>query len=126
MLGPLDEIKTADNMRRHPECVINIPDPPLWPEVEKLAPLTDKNPVPELKTRQFHFGPHKFETADLTPFASEVVKPMRVKECPVHMEARVERSLADASLPRSKFSAYTLPATLSWTATTSTRKNGRP
>jgi flavin reductase (DIM6/NTAB) family NADH-FMN oxidoreductase RutF len=44
MLGLLDETKTADNMRRYPECVINLPDPSLWPEVEKLAPLTDKNP----------------------------------------------------------------------------------
>jgi len=90
-LGLLDETKTADNMRRHPECVINLPDPEMWPEVEKLAPLTAKNPVPDLKTRQFHFEPHKFETADLTPFAIEVVKPMRVKECPVHMETRVNK-----------------------------------
>ncbi|MBV8113334.1 MAG: hypothetical protein JO300_01230 [Silvibacterium sp.] len=27
MLGLLDETKTADNMRRHSECVINLPDP---------------------------------------------------------------------------------------------------
>jgi flavin reductase (DIM6/NTAB) family NADH-FMN oxidoreductase RutF len=91
MLGLLDETKTADNIRQHPECVINLPDPEMWPEVEKLAPLTAKNPVPDLKTRQFHFDPHKFETADLTPFASEVVRPMRVKECPIHMEARVNK-----------------------------------
>ncbi len=65
MLGLLDETKTAENIRRHPECVINLPDLSLWPEVEKLAPLTGKNPVPDLKTRQFHFGPQKFETADL-------------------------------------------------------------
>ena len=91
MLGLLDETKTADNMRRHPECVINLPDPEMWQEVEKLAPLTAKNPVPELKTKQFHFDPNKFETADLTSLASEVVKPMRVQECPVHMEARVNK-----------------------------------
>ena len=91
MLGLLDETKTADNMRRYPECVINLPDPEMWQEVEKLAPLTGKNPVPELKTKQFHFDPNKFETADLTSLASEVVKPMRVQECPVQMEARVNK-----------------------------------
>ena len=42
MLGLLDETKTAENMRRHPECVINLPDLSPWPEVEKLAPLTGK------------------------------------------------------------------------------------
>jgi flavin reductase (DIM6/NTAB) family NADH-FMN oxidoreductase RutF len=61
----------------------------MWEHVEKLAPLTGKNPVPELKTKQFHFEPEKFDAAGLTPMASELVKPARAKECPVHMEARV-------------------------------------
>jgi flavin reductase (DIM6/NTAB) family NADH-FMN oxidoreductase RutF len=91
VLGLLDETKTADNFRRHPECVVNLPTPDMWPEVEKLAPLTGKNPVPELKTKQFHFEPQKFETANLTRLASELVKPMRAKECAVHLEAKVTR-----------------------------------
>jgi flavin reductase (DIM6/NTAB) family NADH-FMN oxidoreductase RutF len=57
--------------------------------VERLAPLTGKNPVPELKTKQFHFEKEKFQAAGLTPRGSELVKPARAKECPVHMEARV-------------------------------------
>jgi flavin reductase (DIM6/NTAB) family NADH-FMN oxidoreductase RutF len=61
----------------------------MWQSVEKLAPLTGKNPVPDLKAKQFHYKPHKFEAAGLTALPSEVVKPMRAKECPVHMEARV-------------------------------------
>ena len=61
----------------------------MWEKVEKLAPLTAKNPVPALKAKQFRFEPRKFETAQLTPIDSEVVKPMRAQECPVHMEARV-------------------------------------
>lgn len=89
LLGLLEETKTADNMRRHPECVINLPSPDMWERVEKLAPLTGKNPVPEIKAKQFRFEPHKFPVAGLTPLASEAVKPMRAKECPVHMEARV-------------------------------------
>jgi flavin reductase (DIM6/NTAB) family NADH-FMN oxidoreductase RutF len=89
MLGLLDETKTADNLRRHPECVVNLPSPEMWEQVERLAPLTGKNPVPELKTKQFHFEKEKFQAAGLTPMGSELVKPARAKECPVHMEARV-------------------------------------
>ena len=89
VLGLVDETKTADNLRRHSECVVNLPTPEMWQQVEKLAPLTGKNPVPELKAKQFHFEPEKFETANLTPLASDLVKPKRAKECAVHLEARV-------------------------------------
>jgi flavin reductase (DIM6/NTAB) family NADH-FMN oxidoreductase RutF len=89
MLGLLDETKTADNLARVLECVVNIPSPEMWPQVEKLAPLTGKNPVPDLKARQFRFEPDKFAVSGLSPVPSEVVKPERAKECPVHLEARV-------------------------------------
>jgi len=89
LLGLLDETKTADNIRRHAECVVNLPGPEMWEQVEKLAPLTGKNPVPELKIKQFHFEREKFKAAGLTQMQSELVKPARAKECPVHLEARV-------------------------------------
>ena len=89
LLGLLDETKTADNVRRHAECVVNLPSPEMWEQVEKLAPLTGKSPVPELKSKQFHFEREKFDAAGLTPMASELVKPARAAECPVHMEAVV-------------------------------------
>jgi flavin reductase (DIM6/NTAB) family NADH-FMN oxidoreductase RutF len=89
MLGVLDETKTAENLERHPECVVNLPDPAMWPNVEKLAPLTGKNPVPEIKAKQFRFEADKFGASELTQLASELVKPARAMECPVHMEARV-------------------------------------
>lgn len=89
MLGLLDETKTAENFARHAECVINLPSPDMWPQVEKLAPLTGKTPVPEIKAKQFHYEHQKFEASGLTPMPSEVVQPMRAAECPVHMEARV-------------------------------------
>jgi flavin reductase (DIM6/NTAB) family NADH-FMN oxidoreductase RutF len=89
LLGLLDETKTADNLARHAECVVNIPSPELWPQVEKLAPLTGKNPVPEIKAKQFRYEKKKFEVSGLTPLSSETVQPARVRECPVHLEARV-------------------------------------
>jgi flavin reductase (DIM6/NTAB) family NADH-FMN oxidoreductase RutF len=89
MLGLLDETKTAENLARHPECVINIPSPDMWQQVEKLAPLTGKDPVPEIKAKQFRFEKDKFGAAGLTTLASEIVKPMRAAECPIQMEAKV-------------------------------------
>jgi flavin reductase (DIM6/NTAB) family NADH-FMN oxidoreductase RutF len=72
-----------------PKILVNLPTPDRWPEVEKLAPLTGKSPVPELKAKQLHFEPQKFETANLTRLPSELVKPMRAKECAVQLEAKV-------------------------------------
>jgi flavin reductase (DIM6/NTAB) family NADH-FMN oxidoreductase RutF len=89
ILGLLTETKTAENVLRHGECVVNLPSPEMWRNVEKLAPLTGKNPVPELKAKQFHFEPCKFAAAELTQLASELVRPARAKECPVQLEARV-------------------------------------
>ena len=91
MLGLLDETKTAENLARHPECVVNLPAPDLWQKVEALAPLTGKNPVPQIKAKQFRFEADKFAAAGLTPMASELVRPMRARECSVHMEAKVLR-----------------------------------
>ncbi|PHE54081.1 hypothetical protein COF68_33635, partial [Bacillus toyonensis] len=30
--------KAIENLERHPECVINVPSPSLWENVEQLAP----------------------------------------------------------------------------------------
>jgi flavin reductase (DIM6/NTAB) family NADH-FMN oxidoreductase RutF len=91
MLGLLDETKTAENLERHPECVVNLPAPNMWREVEILAPLTGKGPVPQIKSKQFRFEKDKFAISGLTPIASELVQPARARECPVHMEARVNK-----------------------------------
>jgi flavin reductase (DIM6/NTAB) family NADH-FMN oxidoreductase RutF len=89
MLGLLDETKTAENLARHAECVVNLPSPDMWQCVEKLAPLTGKNPVPQIKAKQFRFEKDKFGAAGLTPLPSELVKTSRARECPVQMEAKV-------------------------------------
>jgi flavin reductase (DIM6/NTAB) family NADH-FMN oxidoreductase RutF len=91
MLGLLDETKTAENMERHAECVVNVPSPDMWQAVEKLAPLTARNPVPQLKAKQFRFVADKFRAAGLSRLASEIVQPARVAECPLQMEAKVNR-----------------------------------
>lgn len=91
MLGLLDETKTAENLARHPECVVNLPSPDMWRHVERLAPLTGKNPVPEIKAKQFRFEKDKFGASGLTATPGETVKPSRVAECPIQMEGKVNR-----------------------------------
>lgn len=82
--------KAYENLVRHPECVINIPDPSLWENVEKLAPFTGKEHVPENKKNQgFTFGKDKYKIGGLTPIHSLVVQPSRIKECPLQIEAKV-------------------------------------
>lgn len=89
VLGLLDETKTAENLERHPECVVNLPSPRMWNQVEALAPLTGKSPVPAIKASQFRFEKDKFAAAHLTALSSEIVRPDRVAECSFHLEARV-------------------------------------
>jgi flavin reductase (DIM6/NTAB) family NADH-FMN oxidoreductase RutF len=89
VLGLLRDTQTLDNLQHQPDCVVNIPSPDLWEAVERLAPLTGKNPVPSEKSAKFHFEPDKFSAAGLTPLASESVKVPRVKECPAQLEATV-------------------------------------
>lgn len=81
--------KTIENLRRERECVVNLPDPTLWRHVERLAPLTGRDPVPEAKAAQFRFERHKFGAAGLTPQPSELVAPPRVRECRLQLEAAV-------------------------------------
>ena len=91
VLGLLCDTQTFDNFQSSTECVVNIPSPDLWKAVERLAPLTGKNPVPSEKSAKFRFEPDKFVAAGLTPLASESVRAPRVKECPVQLEATVSQ-----------------------------------
>ncbi len=82
--------KAYENLKHHPEYVINIPDPFLWENVEKLAPYTGKEPVPDhKKSLGFASGKDKFKISGLTPIQSATVQPSRIKECPLQIEAKV-------------------------------------
>jgi flavin reductase (DIM6/NTAB) family NADH-FMN oxidoreductase RutF len=83
--------KAIENLERHPECVINVPDPSLWENVEQLAPYTGKNPVPDYKRQNgFTYRKEKYDISKLTPIESKTVKPTRILECPIQIEARVK------------------------------------
>lgn len=82
--------KTAENMIRTGECVLNLPSVDEVTAVNRLACLTGSNPVPAAKqARGYRFEPNKFEQAGLSPFPSQTVAPPRALECPVQMEAVV-------------------------------------
>jgi flavin reductase (DIM6/NTAB) family NADH-FMN oxidoreductase RutF len=91
VLGLLSDTKTLENLQLNPDCVINLPSPDLWRQVERLAPLTGLDPVPAEKAEKFRHVPDKFAAAQLTPLASECVSASRVKECPAQLEARVRK-----------------------------------
>jgi flavin reductase (DIM6/NTAB) family NADH-FMN oxidoreductase RutF len=91
MLGLGTRGKTIENLQREKECVLNLPSVDMVDAVDRLALTTGKNPVPDYKVKMiFCFEPHKFETARLTPVASQLVIPPRAQECPIQLEARVE------------------------------------
>ncbi|MET7801102.1 flavin reductase family protein [Streptomyces decoyicus] len=83
--------QTARNLGTRPELVINLPSPAQWPAVERLAPLTGRNPVPSTKAKGCRFEPDKFAAAGLWAEASHVVRPPRVAGCPLQLEARAEQ-----------------------------------
>jgi flavin reductase (DIM6/NTAB) family NADH-FMN oxidoreductase RutF len=64
------------NIKEVPECVINIVN---YNMVHQMS----------LASSPFPKGVSEFEKAGFTPIASELVKPMRVKESPVQLECKV-------------------------------------
>lgn len=97
VLGLNARSKTTENLIRTREGVLNLPSDVLAANVDRLALTTGSDPVPPAKVqRGYRFESEKFALAELTPVPSEVVKPPRVAECPVNLEAVVEdvRSLA--------------------------------
>lgn len=82
--------RSAENLMARPECVLNVPGQDLLRAVEALAPLTGANPVPEYKQATgFRHEAHKFAASGLTPVPSLSVRPQRVAECPLQIEAEV-------------------------------------
>lgn len=92
--------KTFENIKSTGELTLNFPDKHIWKNVELLAPLTGKNPVPESKRGLYSYEGNKFEAANLTELRSQKVKPPMVKECPIRMEAIVKNicPLDDSSI----------------------------
>src|SRR5215469_308228 len=53
VLGFGQSSQTSANLRARPQFTVNFPSPQLYEAVERLAPLTGRDPVPEEKRKQF-------------------------------------------------------------------------
>ncbi len=83
--------KAIENLERYKECVINLPSPNLWDNVEKISSYTGKKAIPSYKQEiGFTYKKDKFESSGLTPLESKTVSPTRIKECPIQIEALVK------------------------------------
>ncbi|MCC3762246.1 flavin reductase family protein [Glycomyces sp. TRM65418] len=92
MLGMGNRSKTMENLTRERECVLNLASSDMAPAVDRLAPLTGTDPVPERKAAKgYRFEPDKFGAAGLTRQASAAVRAPRVAECPIQLECVVEQ-----------------------------------
>ncbi len=99
VMGWENTAHTLANLERERECVINLPDRTLVEQVEMLAPLTGSNPPAAHKADKFRFEPRKFDAAGLTEQASETVRPPRIAECPLQLEAKVTAIHEPATRP---------------------------
>ncbi|MGV9598786.1 flavin reductase family protein [Streptosporangium sandarakinum] len=97
VLGLGAEGQGAHNLTARPDVVISLPSPEQWRAVERLAPLTGRDPVPARKRGAFRFEPDKFGAAGLRPEPSELVRPPRVAGCPLQLEARATRVRPDTA-----------------------------
>lgn len=92
MLGMSSRSKTVDNIRREGKCVLNLPSADLVDAVDRLALTTGREDVPDYKARMgYRFEPDKFRIAGLTPTPTAPGWPPRVAECPVQMQAVLEK-----------------------------------
>jgi flavin reductase (DIM6/NTAB) family NADH-FMN oxidoreductase RutF len=93
MLGLETGSKTYMNLMEQKECVVNFPQSSLFQKVEKIANLTGVNPVPEYKKGRYTFEADKFAAAGFTREASAMVKPPRIGECQIQLEAVLKNVL---------------------------------
>ena len=90
MLGLAAFSRTTNNLLREKRCVFNLPSDDMIPQVNALARTTGSEVVPDFKVMlRYRHDKDKFKTSGLTPLKSELVRPDRILECPVQMEAEL-------------------------------------
>ena len=93
VLGLTSTSQGRENILRARQMVLNFPSPDLWPNVEALARLTGRNPVPPHKEKiGYRFEADKFGASGLTPQPADLVRPSRIMECPLQFEAELVAS----------------------------------
>jgi len=100
MLGLGAKGHTAQNLQREKECVLNLPSVAQVEAVNRLARLTGSNPVPPHKQAMgYRYEKDKLGAGRLTASPSELVRPPRIDECPIQLEAVLEASYPFGTRP---------------------------
>jgi flavin reductase (DIM6/NTAB) family NADH-FMN oxidoreductase RutF len=90
MLGLSGISQTTRNLLRTGSCVLNMPSDNMADRINALARTTGTNPVPEWKAGSgYRYVKDKWACANLTPQTADLVRPPRIQECPVQMEAEL-------------------------------------
>lgn len=90
VLGLSGESQGCINLLQSGEAIVNLPDPSLWPAIEKIAHTTGRHPVPgDKQAMGYRHEADKFGLAGLTQAPAHEVAPPRIRECPIQMETRL-------------------------------------
>ncbi|MFJ4526664.1 flavin reductase family protein [Streptomyces sp. NPDC088810] len=89
--------QTGANLAARPELVVNLPEPGQWAAVERLGRLTGRSVAPGHGPRHTRYEPDKFRAGGFRPQPSQEVRPPRVAECAIQLEARAARITPDAT-----------------------------
>lgn len=100
MLGFGARSKTPANILRTGQCVLNLPSVDQVSAVDRLARTTGSDPVPAHKVQMgYRHEKDKIGLAGFQADPSALVRPPRLRQCPVQLEAVLERAhpLADSN-----------------------------
>ncbi|MCJ1246056.1 hypothetical protein MMC30_003260 [Trapelia coarctata] len=90
MLGLARTSQTTHNLLRTKQCVLNLPSSAMGAHINALTCTTGTKDIPPWKRATgYRYVEDKFGCAGLTPQASMDVRPPRVGECPIQMEAEL-------------------------------------
>ena len=90
MLGLAAGSQTTINILRTKQCVLNLPTSNMGDHINALARTTGTKDIPPWKQATgYRYVEDKFGCAGLTPEPSTDVRPPRVEECPIQMEAEL-------------------------------------
>jgi flavin reductase (DIM6/NTAB) family NADH-FMN oxidoreductase RutF len=100
LLGLECASKTYQNLLATKECVVNMADHTLAAKVESIAQLTGADPLPEYKKGRYSYEHDKFRAGGFTKMDSAIVKPPRIAECLLQLEAVLKDVLVITDDPK--------------------------
>ncbi|RBP66202.1 flavin reductase (DIM6/NTAB) family NADH-FMN oxidoreductase RutF [Brevibacterium sanguinis] len=91
VLGIGRDSQAVRNLHQCPELVINLPDASQVEAIEAIAPTTGSPDIPVHKVGRYRHEPDKWRLGGFSARRSDLVRPDRIAQCPVQIEARVSR-----------------------------------